>query len=296
MSDTEFRVVAALRNPAALANTEFGDVETIAAELGDLASMTQAAQGMDAILANLPFTFDRDEARLFGANLATAARTAGVQKIVFNTSCYVHTDDIGVDGHDGRRDIEAALIDGGAPYVIFEPMVFMDNMTRVWCKPSIVNNNVFAYPAGPSLKVSWICLEDVAAFMVEALKQPDAPSGRYKIGGPEALTGFEIAQRLSVVTGRPVEFKSLTPAEFASAMSLLVTGSADVEPESIYERMAEFYRWYNSQPTSPLTVDLEPILKRFPITPTPFSEWAQRHDWTDPSDPALAIRMAGAMQ
>ena len=129
--------------------------------------------------------------------------------------------------------------------------------------------------------------------MVEALKQDEAPNGRFAIGGPEALTGFEVAEKLSKVAGRKITFNSLTPDEFASAMSLLVTGSADFVPGSIYDRMAEFYRWYNSQPESPLVVNLEEVLSVFPIKPTPFLDWAQKHDWRDPNDPALAIRYAG---
>ena len=121
---------------------------------------------MDGIAANLPFTFDREEAQNFGANVAAAAKAASVKKVVFNTSCYVHDTDIGISAHDGRRDIENAIIESGVRYAIFEPKVFMDNITRVWCKPSIVTNNIFGYPAGPTLKVSWICLDDVAAFMV----------------------------------------------------------------------------------------------------------------------------------
>lgn len=289
-----FDAVAALRNPDALKGTEFHDIQTVHAELADRKSMIAAARDMDAIAAHLPFTFDRSEAKLFGDNLVAAAKENNLKKIVFHTSCYVHDTNIGITAHDGRRDIEQAIIDSDIPYAIFESKVFMDNITRIWCKPGIVNNDTFGYPAGPELKICWISLDDIAAFMVEAIKQKNAPNGRFPIGGPEPLTGFEVAEKLSEVTGRKITFNSLTPDEFASAMSLLVTGSTDYVPGSIYDRMAEFYRWYNSQPESPLVVDLEEVLSIFPIKPTPFLEWAKRHDWNDPNDPALAIRYAGA--
>jgi len=173
--------VAALRNTDALKGTEFADVETVQADLYDEQSMVAAARGMDGIAAHLPFVFDRDLAKQLGANIAAAARENGVGKIVFNTSCYVADEDIDNPAHDGRRDIEAAIAGSGSDYVLFEPKVFMDNMIRGWNKPSIVNKNIFAYPAGPDLKISWICLDDVAAFMVAALER-DVPSGRYAIG------------------------------------------------------------------------------------------------------------------
>jgi uncharacterized protein YbjT (DUF2867 family) len=284
--------VAALRNPGALARTEFAAVETVQADLYDQRSMIAAAQGMDAIVAHLPFVFDLELARKLGDNIAAAARGAGVKKIVFNTSCYVAEQDNGDPAHDGRRYIERMIIESGCDYAIFEPKVFMDNMIRSWNKPSIVNKGIFAYPAKPDLKISWICLDDVAAFMVEAVMRDDLPNGRYAIGGPESLVGNEVAAQLSKVAGKPVSFKSLSPDEFASAMSLLVTGSADVKPLSIYDGMARFYRFYNSQPTSPLIADADAMAQTFKHQAVSLEEWAARQDWTDPRDPALAIRYA----
>ncbi len=285
--------VAALRNPQALANTEFAAVETVEASLYDSQSMIAAAKGMDGIAANLPFVFDRELARQLGANIADAARANGVRKIVFNTSCHVEDHDIDNPAHDGRREIEAAIVTSGAAYAILEPKVFMDNMIRSWNKPSIVKQGIFAYPAKPDLNISWICLDDVAAYMVEALARDDLPNGRYRVGGPEALTGGEVAARLSKAAGRPITFKSLTPDEFASAMSLLVTGSPNVVPLSIYDGMASFYRWYNTQPVSPLIADVAEMARHFRHSPTSLDTWAARQDWDDPMDPALRIRMAG---
>ncbi len=285
--------VAALRNPAALANTSFADVQTVSADLYDKQSLIAAAQDMDAIAMHLPFVFDLKKAAQLGRNVAAAVKDSSVRKIVFNTSCYVADEDNGNPAHDGRRAIEQAIIDSGVEYAIFETKVFMDNMIRSWNKPSIVNSSIFAYPAKPDLKISWICLDDVAAFMVEALQNDDLSSGRYAIGGPQALIGDEVAEILSEVADKPVTFKSMSPDEFASAMSLLVTGSATVEPKSIYSGMASFYSFYNEQPISPLIADIDEMAKFFKTRPTPLAEWAAKQDWTDPVDPALKIRMAG---
>ena len=285
--------VAALRNPKALAGTEFADVETLAADIYDEASIIAAARGMDAIAAHLPFVFDRELAQKMGASIAAAAKANGVKRIVFHTSCHIADEDIGSPAMDGRRDIIAAIAGSGCEWAIIESRVFMDNMIRSWNKPGIVNKGIFAYPAKPDLRISWICLDDVAAFMVEALTNPDLLSGRYKVGGPEALVGDEVAAILSKVSGKHIVFKSLTPDDFASAMSLLVTGSPDVKPLSIYDGMAQFYRWYNAQPVSPLVVTTEEMARHFQHKPASLAEWAARQDWNDPRDPALATRMAG---
>jgi len=284
--------VAAVRAQTAFAGTRYADVEKIITDIADEGSLTSAARQVDAIAAHLPFEFDRTLAARYGANIAAAAKATHLKKIVFNTSCYVHDSDIDLSAHDGRRDIEAAIINSGVPYAIFEPKVFMDNIIRSWCKPGIVERGVFAYPAGPDLKSNFLCLDDVAAFMVAALNKPEI-NGRFAIGGPETLTGADVAKTLSGVANKPITFQSLTPDAFASAMSLLVTGNPEVEPASIYDRMASFYRWYNAQPQSPLVIDPAPVAQRFGVTLTPLAQWAKRQDWTDPSDPALATRMAG---
>jgi len=271
---------AGVRRPGAMAATIHPDVPEVAADLYDVASLTAAFTGQDALAMHLPFEFDRSRAATMGRNIAAAARLAGLGKIVFNTSCFVADHDLDLSAHDGRRDIERAIHDSGVPYVIIEPMVFMDNIIRIWSRPAIVNSGVFAYPAAETLKISWVCLEDVAAYMVSALLHEDLIADRIAVGGPEALVGAEVAARLSVAAGRPVRFQSLSPDEFAARMSELVTGSREVQPASIYDGMAKFYRWYNDQQVSPVALDAVPAARLLGVTPTPFAEWAKRQDWS----------------
>jgi uncharacterized protein YbjT (DUF2867 family) len=80
--------------------------------------------------------------------------------------------DLGISAHDGRRRIEASLRECGVDYVILRPAVFMDNMIRIWCKPTIVNKDAFVYPAAEDLKVSWICLDDLARLSAYAAVTP----------------------------------------------------------------------------------------------------------------------------
>ena len=274
-----FAPTAGGRRSDALKNTPFAAVPVVHADIEDEESLVRAMDGQDALAMHLPFEFNRARAAGFGARIGAAARRAGLGKIVFNTSCFVADHDLDLSAHDGRRDIERSIAESGADYVIVRPVVFMDNMIRIWSKPSIVNNSIFAYPAKETLRVNWIGLPDVAAYMTCALARDELKADRVLVGGPETLVGAEVAERLSQAAGRTIRFQSLTPDEFASKMSLLVTGSPDVVPHSMYDRMAQFYRWYNSQPTSPLVVDMATSLAKLPITPTPLVDWARRQDW-----------------
>lgn len=274
-----FQPTAGVRRADALRDTPFSSLPVVHADIDDEESLVAAFRGQDALAMHLPFEFDRERAAGFGRCIGAAARRAGLGKIVFNTSCFVADHDLDLSAHDGRRDIERSIAESGVPYVVIRPVVFMDNMIRIWSKPSIVNNNVWAYPASETLKISWICLDDVAAYMTCALARDELTAEAILVGGPEALVGAQVAERVSRAAGRTIRFQSLDPKDYAAKMSLLVTGSSDIAPHSIYDGMAKFYQWYNAQPVSPLVVNTAATLSKLPIRPTPLSEWAARQDW-----------------
>jgi NAD(P)H dehydrogenase (quinone) len=277
-----FVVTAGARRPDAMANTPFPDLRTVQADITDSASLAAAFVGQDALVMHLPFEFDRAKAAAMGASIAAGARGSGLQKIVFNTSCFVADHDLDLTAHDGRRDIEQALAETGIPCVFIEPTVFMDNIIRVWTKPSIVTRGVFPYPAAPELKISWIALSDVAEYMAAALETNRADGQHVPVGGPEALTGDEVALRLSAEVGRKIEFRSLDPDDFAANMSELVTGSRELLPGTPYMGMAKFYRFYNTQPESPLVVDPRETAKLLDVEPLRMNVWLKQWDWTKP--------------
>lgn len=277
-----FAVTAGARRADAMANTPFPDLKMVHADITDSASLAAAFAGQDALVMHLPFEFDRAKAAAMGATIAAGARGSGLQKIVFNTSCFVADHDLDLTAHDGRRDIERALAETGIPCVFIEPTVFMDNIIRVWTKPSIVNRGVFPYPAAPELKISWIALSDVAEYMAAALETDRADGCHVPVGGPEALTGDEVALRLSAEVGKTIQFRSLEPDDFAANMSELVTGSRELLPGTPYAGMAKFYRFYNTQPQSPLVVDPRETAKLLDAEPLRMSVWLKQWDWTKP--------------
>ncbi len=274
-----FSVTAGVRRDNALTDTPFPDLPTVHADITDADTMAQAFAGQDAAAFHLPFEFDRERAASFGEAIAEGAKRAGLKKIVFNTACFVADHDLDLSAHDGRRDIEAALEATGIPCVFIEPTVFMDNQYRIWTRPLIMRAGIFAYPAKPDLKINWVCLEDVAQAMARALMTDAADGMHVPLGGPEALTGDEVAANLSEAIGKPVRFKSLAPEEFAAGMSELVTGSRQVQPLSIYDGMAKFYTFYNSQPTSPLVVDPQDARDLLGMQHTAHLDWATSKDW-----------------
>ena len=274
-----FAVTAGVRRADAMADTPWPDLPAVHADITDAHAMASAFAGQDAAAFHLPFEFDRERAASFGAAIAEGARRAELKKIVFNTACYVADRDLDLSAHDGRRDIERALEETGIPCVFIEPTVFMDNQYRLWTRPLIMRDGIFAYPAGPTLKINWVCLEDVAQAMTRSLMTNAADGMHVPLGGPEALVGDEVAANLTEAIGKPIRFQSLAPEEFAARMSELVTGSREVQPLSIYDGMAKFYAFYNNQPTSPLLVDPQDARDLLGMQHTSHLDWAKSKDW-----------------
>ena len=280
ITDAGLTPVAAVRRLDAMASTPFADIESVHADLMDAETLKQAFAGRDAAAFSLPFTFDYDVAAQFGRNIAEAAKAAKLKKVVFNTSCFIADRDLGLTAHDGRREIERAIAASGVNYVFIEPVVFMNNISSPWSKPGILRTKMFTYPASETLKISWISLEDVSRIMVAALQNEAADRQHVPVGGPEALTGFDIAEMLSSAAGFPIEFDSIHPNEFAANMSEKVTGSREIPPGSVYEGMAAFYAYYNDQPVSPLIVDPKTITDLLPVKLTSFKDWSAAQDWS----------------
>ena len=280
ITDAGLTPVAAVRRLDAMASTPFADIESVHADLMDAETLKQAFAGRDAAAFSLPFTFDYDVAAQFGRNIAEAAKAAKLKKVVFNTSCFIADRDLGLTAHDGRREIERAIAASGVNYVFIEPVVFMNNISSPWSKPGILRTKMFTYPASETLKISWISLEDVSRIMVAALQNEAADRQHVPVGGPEALTGFDIAEMLSSAAGFPIEFDSIHPNEFAANMSEKVTGSREIPPGSVYEGMAAFYAYYNDQPVSPLIVDPKRITDLLPVKLTSFKDWSTQQDWS----------------
>lgn len=273
-------VVAGTRRLDAMQNTPHSDIEVLAADIYDQASLEKAFVQVDAVAMHLPFEHNVEVAEEFGKNIAQAAKKVGLKKLVFNTSCYVvDGQDLGLGGHEGRQRIEKVIKQSGVDYVILRPAVFMDNQIRAWCKPAVVNQNIFAYPASNELKISWISLGDLGKLVACATLADNVSKKTITVGGPEALTGHQIAANMSQAAGREITFKSLAPMEFAENMSELVTGSREVIEGSVYSGMSRFYSWYNEQAVSPLDIDPKSFKDILPVTLTSHAEWAKKQDW-----------------
>lgn len=256
------------------------NLQVLPADYQDRDSLAQVCKGADAVFLTPPsFTGLMSNAGRM-ETLAEVAFQAGVNRLVLNTSMFVPDKPIGQSVYDGRLQVENTLAATGVPLTVFRPVLFMDNLLTDWVLPSLVNDGQFIYPHGPSMQATWICLEDVAAFMVKSLEDDSLIGERIVIGGPETFTPGQVAEVLSGALGRKITHAPSTPEAFGEAMHALFGDVIDIPKDIYVNSVADLYRFNNESEIKPMSLDMAPVLARIPIKLTTMKEWAARQKWS----------------
>ena len=134
------------------------------------------------------------------------------------------------------------------------------------------------------MAANWICLDDVAKFMIASLDREDLIGERIVIGGPEALFPEQVAGILAEAMGKKIQFEFITPRQFGELMYELFGEVSPLGREDYAASMDDFYTYVNDTNGRSFRVDMGPVLDRIPIELTPMVEWAGQQDWTLRSD------------
>lgn len=101
--------------------------------------------------------------------------------------------------------IEKMIEAAGLPYAHIRPGFFMQNVTGVHAE-EIRNDDRILIPAGNS-KVSFIDAEDIGKAIAHVLSEPEEHQHTaYTLTGPEALDYVDIANVLTLLTGRRITY------------------------------------------------------------------------------------------
>ena len=176
----------------------------------DAASMTAACQGADAVFWVMPPAPDHQAAT---ERFLFAAKNAGIKHIV-KLSVVSMADPEPMIVARWHNEMETALRATGIPWTSLRPNGFMQNF---------LGNSAPRPDGGMYLPIgngaaSYIDVRDIAAVAVKALTEAGQPGKIYELTGPEALTGTQVAQALSQVTGREIGYVDVPEAAARQAM------------------------------------------------------------------------------
>ncbi len=280
-----YDVRAISRRPDALEGAPVEGVERVEVrpmDLYDTSTFEAALEGSDYIFYTHPLQARADRAYLIG-EVGKVAAHLGVKRVVWNTSSWIPDKPGDPFTYGENTKGINALWRSGAPGTVFGSVLFMDNLLTNWARPFIVNEGRYVYPHNPNLEANWICLDDVARFMLASLERPDMEGAWLNIGGPERLVGKQVTQCLSEALGKEIKYDPCSPAEFGR---FLVDAAGDAMPAEMRAEFAkgieDFYEYNNNAPTRPFAVDMDHVYECFPELEgklEPMSAWTKRQEW-----------------
>jgi uncharacterized protein YbjT (DUF2867 family) len=236
-------------------------VEVVEGDMARPDSLTAALRGVERamlISSSDPTMVDVQ------SSFIDAARKAGVKHVV-KLSGIIPELDSPFRFARMHAEIEKRLEASGMAYTHLRAGEFMPSYFRQ--VPSIVARGVMALPMGEA-RIASIDVGDIAEVAIAVLTTFGHEDKIYPLTGPEALTMGEVAEKLSVVTGKAIRYVDVPPEEARQAR--LAAGFPRYLAEGLDELFAERRKGKESRvwPT---------IEEVFGWKPTSFDEFASRN-------------------
>ncbi|GAA2091197.1 hypothetical protein GCM10009801_56740 [Streptomyces albiaxialis] len=246
-----------------------------AGDLGDAAAVRAAFEGVTHAALTLPLEYDHATVVRYARNLAGAARAARVRRLVLNTNTPLPERPTDRPGFETRRAAEEVLRASGVPTVVVRPTVYLDNLHSPWHGPALVRDGVLACPLPAELPVAWMAHADLARVVVAALDRegPEMEGRVLSVGGPEALTGPELADALGRGLGREVRYVPLGVDRFEAGLARAVGAGAAAGVAGIYHHVA------SGRDPALLAPDPARTARTLGVRLTPAAEWAGAQRW-----------------
>lgn len=228
--------------------------EVVLIDLNDIKSIQTALEGVGKAFSLIPLVPNLAE---LGANFIKAAKIAGVKYIVWSSG-------MGADSPQAitlgkwHRAAEKAVEASGISYTIVRPNSFMQNYVN-FAGHTIKNQNAFYFPQGDG-KISLIDVRDIAAVISILLTESGHEGKAYNLTGAEAISNHKIADILSEITGRTINYIDV-PVE-AARQSMKDMGMPEVIVEALLELSAIIKAGY----TSEVSPAVEQITGKQPIS------------------------------
>ncbi|MEV0584318.1 NmrA family NAD(P)-binding protein [Nonomuraea sp. NPDC050310] len=228
-------------------------VEGFAGDLGDERAVRAAFAGVRRVSVTLPLVFEAETVARYTANLVSAAKAAGVERMVLNTANRLPAGPSGVAAFDTRRAAVAELEAAGVPLVVLCPPVYLDNLHAPWVWAGQGAERVLRYPLPAEQPVAWLSHHDLAVATEAALTRDGLEGARLDLGGPQELTGPELAALAGA------RYEAADPDAFTAAL-----GPAGPPVAATYHWGAAHPGFFRADPAA---------AERLGVEPTPAAAW-----------------------
>lgn len=143
--------------------------------------------------------------------VVAAAKDAGVGRFVKSSALGG-----GTDPPPGHGAVEQLIESSGVAWTFIRPSSFMQTLASYL--PQLIGaDGKFSLPSREG-RTGWVDVRDIAAVAARVLIETGHEGQAYAVTGPEALSMGDVAATVSDITGRPVEFVPVSPADALVAM------------------------------------------------------------------------------
>jgi uncharacterized protein YbjT (DUF2867 family) len=202
------RVVCLARSPERLDAVPWrGEVEVAQGDLSDAASLEGAFQGVDAAFYLVHSIgsgagFEERE-RVAAEAFASAAKQAGVGRIVYLGGLEPGADETASPHLASRAEVGRVLLDSGVPTVVLRAGVVIGSGSASFEMLRYLTERlpVMVTPRWVSSRVQPIAVRDVLRYLVGALTLDPDLNRTFDVGGPDVLTYREMMERYASLAG-----------------------------------------------------------------------------------------------
>jgi len=206
-------------------------VELIEGNFDSAASVENALRGIEKAFL---LTNSSESAELQQINFVKAAKNAGVKHIVklSQWAADVHSPVRFLRYH---AVVENFIKESGIDFTFLRPNLFMQGLLGF--RETIIKQNQFFGALGNS-KISIVDICDIAEVAGIALTEPGHENKIYNITGPESLSHYEMAEKLSAALDRQITFVDLSSEKLKEM--LLGVGFPKWQAEGLVEDYAHY--------------------------------------------------------
>jgi uncharacterized protein YbjT (DUF2867 family) len=206
-------------------------VQVVIADFADAAALSRALQGVDKVFlvcSPIPQLVELE------TNAISACKRAAIQYVVLSSALGAGSFNASFPGWHAK--VEKVLEASGLNFSIVRPNSFMQNIVTYYA-PTIRTQGTFYASMGAS-RVSFIDVGDIGAFVAKLFSTTGHEGRTYELNGPEAFTYKQVADLISQVTGKPVQYVDLPAPQLRQSM--LAAGM----PEWQADALLDLQRYY----------------------------------------------------
>jgi uncharacterized protein YbjT (DUF2867 family) len=255
------RIKAVARDPDKAAYLKSDNVDITQGDLDHLETLESALGGAER--AFVVSSVNQNYVKQIG-NFIEAARSTGIKHIVKFSGMGADADSPSLILRM-HAETDAMVRDSGLAYTILQPNSFFQNM--LWSAHAIKTLGAFHLPLRDT-RQSVVDVRDIGAVAARVLTSDDHYGQTYVITGPEALSYIDVAEKLSEVLGKKIDYVDVPPDVARDAM--IKAGMSEWDATAV----AEIYTAFTIGNYSEVTDVISRVTGKQPIT---FDQFAREY-------------------